>query len=121
MHTGRAGWLGTRVVVAFLAVAAVAASLALAMPALSEPVPTLETDKPDYAPGEVVHITGDGFEPNQTYAVPVKRPNGSIVKWNGTSFEPGWDTATADGSGNLSYDYQLNGVEGTLRGSRVSR
>ena len=73
--------------------------------------PTLTTDKPDYAPNEVVHISGPGFVPGD-YDVPVKRPDGSIVLGDG-SFESGWDTVTADGAGDLSYDYQLNGIFGT--------
>ena len=29
------------------------------------------------------------------------------------TFTAGWDTVTADASGNLTYDYQLNGILGT--------
>ena len=73
--------------------------------------PTLATDKLDYAPGETVHISGSGYDPGVTYAVPVRRPDTSIVKGDG-SFAPGWDTVTADGAGNISYDYQLDGIAG---------
>ena len=74
--------------------------------------PTLTTDQLDYAPDQTVQISGSGFAANTTYAIPVLRPNGSIVLGDG-SFTPGWDTATSDGSGNLSYSYQLDGVQGT--------
>jgi hypothetical protein len=75
---------------------------------------TLTTDKPDYAPGEVVHISGSWFEPNTTYALPVKRPDGSVVVIDSITHteRPGWDVVTSDAAGNLAYDYQLNGIEG---------
>ena len=76
---------------------------------------TLTTDKADYHPGEVVHVSGTGFEPNTRYAMPVQRPNGSIVVIDPTTHTatPGWEYATADANGDLNYNYQLNGVEGT--------
>src|SRR5439155_1323522 len=76
---------------------------------------TLRTDKPDYAPGEVVHISGTGFAPGETYAMPVKRPDGSIVLVDPVTHipTPGWGSATADASGNLSYYYQLDGIIGS--------
>jgi len=41
----------------------------------------------------------------------VTRPNGSIVKGDG-SFDAGWDTVTTDEQGGFTYYYQLNGVLG---------
>jgi hypothetical protein len=75
---------------------------------------TLSTDKADYAPGEVVHISGTGFAPGATYAMPVKRPDGSIVTIDPVTHIPlpGWGFATADPVGSLAYDYQLNGIQG---------
>ena len=83
--------------------------------AAQAPAPTLTTDKADYAPGEVVQITGTGYESDAEYAVPVKRPNGDIVTVDPFTHlaTPGWDTVNADELGNLSYPYQLNGVQGT--------
>src|SRR4051794_21120077 len=54
--------------------------------------PTLTTDKADYKPGEVVHVSGTGFEPNTKYALPVQRPNGSIVLIDPDTHTatPGW-------------------------------
>ena len=78
------------------------------------PLPTLTTDKLDYAPGEIVHIAGTSFLPGD-YALPVKRPDGSIVLIDPVTHAatPGWGVATADANGNLTYDYQLDGIEGT--------
>ena len=52
--------------------------------------------------------------PGDEYAVPVKRPDGSIVLIDPVEHTAtqGWGAATADATGNLSYDYQLNGVAG---------
>ncbi|MGH2375040.1 MAG: hypothetical protein ACRDIC_16435, partial [bacterium] len=77
--------------------------------------PTLATDKTDYAPGEVVHITGSGFNAGESYALPVKRPDGSIVTIDPDTHAvtPNhWDVVTADADGSLAYDYQLDGIEG---------
>ncbi|MGH8975051.1 MAG: prealbumin-like fold domain-containing protein, partial [Acidimicrobiia bacterium] len=77
-------------------------------------VPTLATDKPDYHPEETVHITGTGYEPGATYDVPVMRPDGSMVRGDASGL-PGWDHVTADGSGNLAYDYILDGIFGAYQ------
>jgi hypothetical protein len=61
----------------------------------------LMTDKPAYAPEETVAVTGSGFLPNAHLDVPVIRPDGSIVKGDGT-FAPGWDSVLADGSGDFA-------------------
>ncbi len=73
--------------------------------------PTLATDKHDYLPGETVHITGSGYDAGASYAVPVRRPDSSIIKGDG-SFTPGWDVVVADAGGNIVYDYQLDGIAG---------
>jgi hypothetical protein len=70
------------------------------------------TDKADYAPEETVIITGSGFSSTTDYAVPVVRPDNSIVKGDG-SFTPGWDIVTTDGSGGFIYSYKLDGILGT--------
>ncbi len=92
--------------------ALVIAYLALAATAGADPLPTLTTDKPDYAPEETVHISGTDFAPDVAYDMPVIRPDGSIVKGDGT-FLPGWDTTTSASDGTLLYDYILNGISGT--------
>ena len=72
--------------------------------------PTLTTDKADYFSGDTAHISGGGYAPG-VYALPVMRPDGSVVKGDG-SFTLGWDTVTADAEGNLTYDYKLDGIVG---------
>ncbi len=57
-------------------------------------------------------IAGSDFAANTDYDVPVIRPDGSIVKGDG-SFTPGWDTVQADGAGSFTYLYQLDGTEST--------
>ena len=91
-----------------------AIALALVAPAAVaavDPGPTLTTDKADYMPGETVHIAGTGFVPGVAYDIPVIRPDGSIVKGDG-SFLPGWDTVSAGLEGSFTYDYILNGIVG---------
>src|SRR5213592_4918882 len=101
-----------------LLAASVAATFALAGGALAASAlaaPTLTTDKADYQPEEVVHISGNGFSPGETYAMPVRRPDGSIVLVDPLFHlaTPGWGFAVADAAGDLSYDYQLDGVAGS--------
>ena len=57
-------------------------------------------------------VLGGGFAPNTLYDIPVVRPDGSIVKGDG-SFTCGWDTVQSDGSGAFIYLYQLDGIVGT--------
>src|SRR5436309_210887 len=74
--------------------------------------PAVTTDKADYYSNETAIITGTGFAPGASYDIPVIRPNGSIVKGDG-SFTPGWDTVAANGSGGFTYSYKLDGIQGT--------
>ena len=77
--------------------------------------PILQTDKLDYAPNEIVHITGSGFASGAAYDIPVQRPDGSIVLYDPVMHvaTPGFGSANADITGLLKYDYQLNGIGGT--------
>jgi hypothetical protein len=77
--------------------------------------PTIQTDKLDYAPNEIVHITGSGFAPGAAYDIPVQRPDGSIILFDPVTHvaTPGFGSALADVTGLLKYDYQLNGIGGT--------
>ena len=68
--TGRQGWRkhgGPRQRRIGIGAALVALALALLLlpnaAAAQAPAPTLTTDKADYAPGEVVHLSGTGYEP----------------------------------------------------------
>ncbi|MFC1727299.1 DUF4215 domain-containing protein [Patescibacteria group bacterium] len=73
--------------------------------------PTVYTDKDDYAPGETVTINGENFSPNLILSIKVTRPDGSVVKGDG-SFEPGIDTVETNEEGKLNYLYVLNGIIG---------
>ncbi len=77
--------------------------------------PTLTTGLPDYAPDQVVDIHGSGFASATAYAIPVQRPDGSIVVVDPATHlaTPGWQTTTSDASGNLIDLYRLDGVTGT--------
>jgi Domain of unknown function (DUF5979) len=75
---------------------------------------SIATDEADYAPGETVHMTGRGYAPSCLVKVKVIRPDGSVVKGDG-SFTPGVDQVRTTARGRLAYDYVLNGIEGTYR------
>ena len=75
---------------------------------------SIATDKADYAPGATVHMTGAGYGRSCLVKVEVTRPDGSIVKGDG-SFEPGVDEVSTTARGRLAYDYVLNGIEGLYR------
>src|SRR5262249_44874088 len=51
---------------------------------------------------------------NTTYAMPVMRPDTSIVNVDPMTHvaTPGWQFATSDAMGNLTYNYQLDGIVG---------
>ncbi|MEJ2304886.1 MAG: hypothetical protein P8Y14_25460, partial [Anaerolineales bacterium] len=104
--------MSTKKIPVFLITFMLAVTLLVSFAAAEGDAATLSTDKPDYSPGDTVHITGGGFVAGNGYVLPVLRPDGTIVKGDG-SFTPGWDTVTADASGNLAYDYQLDGIFGT--------
>jgi hypothetical protein len=78
------------------------------------PPPTLTTGKSDYFSGEIVDITGSGFAPGTIYALPVMRPDGSIVIIDPVTrvATPGWETVLSDAEGHLAYSYQLDGILG---------
>lgn len=97
-----------------LAVAAALCCLAAALSVVyfARAAPLLTTDKEDYYSTEVVTVSGSGFSANTLYDIPVIRPDGSIVKGDG-SFVPGWDTVESDENGAFTYYYQLDGITGT--------
>jgi hypothetical protein len=79
---------------------------------LAHAAPTLTTDKAEYFSSEIVKITGGGFAHDTYYAIPVIRPDGSIVTGDGSNTS-GWDTVQSDGSGGFKYSYKLDGILGT--------
>jgi hypothetical protein len=66
--------------------------------------PIVVTDKPDYFSGETVHIEGCGFQGyvGQSLPLEVTRPDSTVDA----------TIAVPDGSGNFTYNYVLNGIEG---------
>src|SRR3989442_1082941 len=70
---------------------------------------TVVTDDGYYALGSIVHMSGMGYAPNYDTIVHMTRPDGSVVKGDG-SFAPGSDTVTTDLARNFDYYYQLQGV-----------
>jgi len=81
----------------------------------AQATPSIWTDKPDYTPGETVHIEGSGFAPGEPLRIKVIRPDGSVVTGDG-SFEPwpkAYDSVVVDAEGCFEWDYILNGIEGT--------
>ena len=75
---------------------------------------TIATDKADYRPGATVHMTGARYARSCLVKVKVVRPDGSVVRGDG-SFEPGVDQVRTTARGRLFYDYVLNGIEGLYR------
>jgi hypothetical protein len=101
--------------VATLVVGVLAAAI-VAIPGIANAsTPTLSTDQSVYYPGQTVHFSGSGLSASTTYALPVLRPDGSIVTGDGSG-TPGWDQATTDSSGNLAYNYFLAGMDGVFEG-----
>ena len=76
--------------------------LGLALPVQADVVPTIWTDKTDYAPEETVTIYGAGFEPGGQLTVEVTRPDGWVDAWS----------VTADDGGGFETAYLLDGIEG---------
>ncbi len=62
---------------------------------------SISTDKPDYSPSSLVLITGSGFIANKTYTINIVSTDEPPVNFT--------DQVKADGSGNISYAYQLDG------------
>lgn len=90
-------------------------SLMLVMAVSAVSAASIWTDKEDYAPGEVVLISGEGFIPNSELSVDLTRPDGTVQSCDSESchyrFLDG--VLTADENGEFSnYQYDLNGVYG---------
>lgn len=83
MTTHRSNWsIAGAILATFFAVAAYAQA------------PTIATDKPDYAPGEVVTITGTGWQPGETVTI--------VLHEDPFTHEDRTLFATADGSGSFT-------------------
>ncbi|HZP83921.1 MAG TPA: Ig-like domain-containing protein, partial [Chthonomonadaceae bacterium] len=65
---------------------------------------TVTTDKPDYAPGDTVYITGSGFQPGETVTLQVVHTDGTVE--GGAGHDP-WNV-TADGDGNIASTWYVD-------------
>jgi hypothetical protein len=72
------------------------------------------SDKADYSPEETVQLSGAGYASSCVVHIEVTRPDGSIVKGDG-SFTPGVDAVTTTSAGTFSDAYRLDGVQGLYR------
>src|SRR2546426_8943163 len=70
--------------------------------ARADGLPTLSTDKPDYAPEQIVTIYGAGFLSDANVTVAVTRPDNTTNSWN----------VTSDAAGAFVTTYQLDGIQG---------
>ena len=61
------------------------------------------TDKADYTPGEIVTISGSGFNPDSTIDVSIVRPDAAVDT----------GSTTSNAAGEFVYYYDLDGIEGT--------
>jgi hypothetical protein len=75
--------------------------------ALAQSGPTVTTDKGDYAPGELVAITGTGWYPNQTVTLQVVHSDGTATGENHDPF-----TTTSDADGNISATWNVETDDG---------
>jgi hypothetical protein len=75
---------------------------------------SVTTDNDDYPPESTVLVSGSGYGPGCRLLVEVTRPDGSIVRGDGT-FSPGVDDVVTSAAGTFTYAYQLDGIEGTYR------
>ncbi|MFA5060693.1 MAG: hypothetical protein WC494_00040 [Candidatus Pacearchaeota archaeon] len=80
----------------------------------ADDVPTITTDKEDYAPEETVVISGEGFGEYDEVLVKVTRPDNSVVSGDGTfeAWPKDYDYVTIDSGGKFEFNYILDGVEG---------
>ncbi len=93
-----------RVLLAIVAlILALGLMLPVAAPALAGTGAWIWTDKPDYAPGETVTISGTGFNASADVTVTIERPDGAIDAVY----------AVTDDAGSFTCIYQLDGIAGT--------
>jgi len=69
------------------------------VPGTTPPAPTIQSDKADYAPGELVTLTGSGWQPGESVNIVVNDDAGQT--WNRNV------NVIADASGNISDSFNL--------------
>ena len=91
--------LRSKVTLLFIVCAALLAVPGAAVVAQTSPGPTIQSDKADYKPGELVTLTGSGWQPGEVVHINV----------NDNQTQP-WSRdvdVTADASGNITDQFQL--------------
>src|SRR5690348_12164560 len=91
----------------FTRLCALFALLCLALFAGAQSTPSVSTDKNDYAPGELVTITGHGWYPNQTVTLQVVHSDGTT---SGENHEP--FTTTSDDNGDFTATWNVETDDG---------
>jgi hypothetical protein len=94
---------GTRRLVALVAVL-----LTVGLVGITSVLAAIQTDKPEYAPGETVYVTGDGMAPGETVAVDIVYPDGSLAQHH---------EVVADDAGNFSDSYVLPPPDAAVPGT----
>src|SRR5215210_5499827 len=67
--------------------------------AFAQAAPTIQSDKDDYAPGELVTLTGSGWQADESVHIFVNDDIGQTWEYN--------NDVAADGSGNISHSFNL--------------
>jgi hypothetical protein len=108
-----------KILISGAVIAALAMTFMMAAPSMAETSPSISTDKPDYAPEELVTITGVNFAPDTTVTVSVSRPDGITTDSSQGLSGPYSVTITSnpdnktDDNGGFTAVYQLDGIFGT--------
>src|SRR5215213_3614847 len=89
----------TLLLIVCAALIAVPVAAALAQDAGTSPAPTIQSDKADYAPGELVTLTGSGWVPGESVNIVVNDDVGQTWSRN--------VNVIADPSGNISDSFNL--------------
>src|SRR5215204_280498 len=89
----------TLLLIVCAALIAVPGAAALAQDTGTPAAPTIQSDKADYAPGELVTLTGSGWQPGESVNIVVNDDVGQ--SWNRNV------NVTADASGNITDSFQL--------------
>ena len=84
---------------ALLAIPAIAMALTADTSGSTSPAPTIQSDKADYAPGELVTLTGGNWQPGESVHIYVNDDEGNTWSRN--------VDVTADASGNISDSFNL--------------
>src|SRR5829696_10360083 len=91
----------TLLLIVCAALIAVPVAAALAQDTSTPAAPTIQSDKDDYAPGELVTLTGSGWQPGESVHINVNDDVGQTWSYNSNP------DVTADANGNISHSFNL--------------